>query len=89
MALTGRLAPFGIAVGVVGLLLSFAGMSAGRRPNVAGRGLGAFGLLLSAAAVVLSVLAMVHTASWLDSDIDQVAKLRDWVNVQLPWMKDW
>jgi hypothetical protein len=89
MALTGLLAPFGIVVGAVGVLLSLAGMSAGRRPNVAGRGLGALGLLVSAAAIVLAVLAMVHTTSWLDSDVDQVAKLRDWINVQLPWMKDW
>jgi VIT1/CCC1 family predicted Fe2+/Mn2+ transporter len=88
-ALTGLLAPFGVVLGVIGLLFSFAGMSAGRRPNVAGRGLGALGLLVSFVAIVFSVLALTHSASWLDSNVDQVAKLRDWVNVQMPWMKTW
>jgi hypothetical protein len=88
-ALTGRLAPLGIALGVVGLLLSLTGAVAGAKPHVAGRGLGAFGVLLSAAAIVFAILAMTHTASWLDSDVDQVAKLRDWLDVQMPWMSSW
>ena len=88
-ALTGLLAPFGVVLGVLGLLFSFAGMSAGRRPNVAGRGLGALGLLVSFVAIVFSVLALTHSMSWLDSNVDQVAKLRDWLNLQLPWMSDW
>jgi hypothetical protein len=88
-ALTGLLAPFGVVLGALGVLFSFAGMSAGRKPNVAGRGLGALGLLVSFVAIVFSVLALTHTTSWLDSNIDQVAKLRDWINVQMPWMKDW
>jgi len=88
-ALTGLLAPFGVVLGVLGVLVSFAGVSAGRRPNVAGRGLGTLGLLVSFVAIVFSVLALTHSASWLDSNVDQVAKLRDWVNVQMPWMKSW
>jgi hypothetical protein len=64
-------------------------VSAGRKPNVAGRGLGTLGLLVSFVAIAFSVLALTHSASWLDSNVDQVAKLRDWVNVQLPWMKNW
>jgi hypothetical protein len=88
-ALTGRLAPFGVVLGVLGVLISFAGVSAGRKPNVAGRGLGTLGLLVSFVAIAFSVLALTHSASWLDSNVDQVAKLRDWVNVQLPWMKNW
>jgi hypothetical protein len=88
-ALTGLLAPFGVVLGVLGVLISFAGVSAGRKPNVAGRGLGTLGLLVSFVAIAFSVLALTHSASWLDSNVDQVAKLRDWVNVQLPWMKNW
>jgi hypothetical protein len=88
-ALTGLLAPFGIALGVVGILLAFGGIAAGSRRHVAGRGLGSLGVLFSAAAIVLGVLAMVHTTSWLDSNVDQVAKLRDWINLQLPWMSSW
>jgi hypothetical protein len=35
------------------------------------------------------VLAILHTTSWLDSNVDQVAKLRDWLNAQLPFLKNW
>ena len=88
-ALTGRLAPVGVALGVLGLLLALGGMIAGAKPHVAGRGLGFLGVLFSAAAVVLAILAMTHTTSWLDSDVDQVAKLREWLDLQMPWMRSW
>jgi hypothetical protein len=88
-ALTGRLAPVAVALGVVGLLLSFAGLSATGRPRIAGGGLAVFALLLSIGGAVLGVLAMNHTVPWLDSDVDQVARLRDWLDVQLPFMRDW
>jgi hypothetical protein len=88
-ALTGRLAPVGIAIGVLGLLMALGGMLAGARPHVAGRGLGFLGLMFSVAAVVFGILAMTHAASWLDSDVDQVAKLREWLDQQLPWMSSW
>jgi hypothetical protein len=32
---------------------------------------------------------MNHTVHWLDSDVDQVARLRDWLDTQLPFMRDW
>jgi len=89
VALTGLLAPWAIAVGALGLLFSFGGIIAGVRPNVAGRGLGTLGVLLSGTAVVFGILAMTGQVSWLDSDVDQVARLNDWLDAQLPWMKDW
>ncbi|MER7277745.1 hypothetical protein ABT369_25220 [Dactylosporangium sp. NPDC000244] len=88
-ALTGLLAPWAIPVGALGLLFSFGGIIAGVRPNVAGRGLGTLGVLISGAAVVFGILAMTGQVSWLDSDVDQVARLNDWLDAQLPWMKDW
>jgi hypothetical protein len=89
VALTGLLAPWAIAVGALGLLFSFGGIIAGVRPHVAGRGLGTLGVLLSATAVVFGILAMTGQVSWLDSDTDQVARLNDWLDARLPWMKDW
>jgi hypothetical protein len=89
VALTGLLAPWAIAVGALGLLFSFGGIIAGVRPNVAGRGLGTLGVLLSGTAVVFGILAMTGQVSWLDSDVNQVARLNDWLDAQLPWMKDW
>ncbi len=88
-ALTGLLAPWAIPLGALGLLLSFGGIIAGVRPNVAGRGLGTLGVLISGTAVVFGILAMTGQVSWLDSDTDQVARLNDWLDAKLPWMKDW
>jgi hypothetical protein len=88
-ALTGRLAPVAIALGVLGLLLSFAGMSASGRPRIAGGGLSAFALVLSIGGAVLGVLAMYGSVPWLDSDVDQVSRLRDWLDTQLPFMSGW
>ncbi|MFG2039188.1 hypothetical protein [Dactylosporangium sp. NPDC048998] len=89
VALTGLLAPWAIAVGALGLLFSFGGIIAGVRPNVAGRGLGTLGVLFSGTAVVFAILAMTGQVSWLDSHTDQVARLKDWLDARLPWMKDW
>jgi hypothetical protein len=88
-ALTGRLAPIAVALGVLGLLLSFAGLSATGRPRIAGGGLAVFALLLSVGGAVLGVLAMNGTVSWLDGDVDQVSRLRDWLDAQLPFMANW
>jgi hypothetical protein len=76
-------------LGVIGLLLSFAGLSATGRPRVAGSGLAVFALLLSVGGAVLGVLAMNHSATWLDSDVDQVARLRDWLDAQFTFIRDW
>jgi hypothetical protein len=88
-SLSGRLAPVGVALGVLGLLLSIGGLTATGRPRVAGGGVALFALLLSVAGATFGVLAMGHTASWLDSDVDQVARWRDWLDAQLPFIRDW
>ncbi|GAA2354515.1 hypothetical protein [Dactylosporangium salmoneum] len=88
-ALTGILAPWAIAAGALGLLFSFGGIIAGVRPNVAGRGLGTLGVLFSGTAVVFGIIAMTGQVSWLDNHTDQVARLKDWLDARLPWMKNW
>jgi hypothetical protein len=88
-ALTGRLAPVAVVLGLVGLLLSFGGLSASGRPRVAGGGMALFALLLSVGGAALGVLAITGTVPWLDSDVDQVARVRDWLDSQLPFMKGW
>ncbi|GAA2621399.1 hypothetical protein GCM10010399_60610 [Dactylosporangium fulvum] len=89
VALTGLLAPWAIAVGALGLLFSFGGIVAGARPGVAGRGLGSLGVLVNGTAIVFAILAMTGQVSWLDSNVDQVARLNEWLDARLPWMKDW
>jgi hypothetical protein len=88
-ALTGRLAPVAVVLGVIGLLLSFVGLSATGRPRIAGSGMAVLALLLSVGGAVLGVLAMNDSATWLDSDVDQVARLRDWLDTQFTFMRDW
>jgi hypothetical protein len=88
-ALTGRLAPVAVVLGVVGLLLSFVGLSATGRPRIAGSGVAVFALLLSVGGAVLGILAMNDAATWLDSDVDQVARLRDWLDTQFTFIQDW
>ena len=86
---TGRLAPVGLVLGVVGLIFALFGFFAGARPRVAGRGLGLLGLLLSAAAVVFAILAMTHRFPWLDSSVDEVAKMREFLDTHFSWMSSW
>jgi hypothetical protein len=38
---------------------------------------------------VLGVLAVAGYLPWLDSKTDEVARLRDWLNVHITWFKDW
>ncbi|GAB3874243.1 hypothetical protein ACFPIJ_48410 [Dactylosporangium cerinum] len=88
-ALTGLLATWALPLGALGLLLSFGGIIAGARRHVAGRGTGTLGVLFSGTAVVFAILALTGQVSWLDSDVDQVARLNEWLDAQFPWMKDW
>ncbi|GAA3190815.1 hypothetical protein ACFO1B_50290 [Dactylosporangium siamense] len=88
-ALTGLLATWAFPLGAIGLLLSFGGIIAGARRHVAGRGTGTLGVLFSGTAVVFAILALTGQVSWLDSDVDQVARLNEWLDAQFPWMRDW
>jgi hypothetical protein len=86
-ALTGRLAPVGVAVGVLGLLLSIAAFAAVSRPGVTGHSVALLGLLFSIAGIVLGVMAVKHAVPWLDGGSDQAAKARDWLDARMTWLK--
>ncbi|MGI5177814.1 hypothetical protein ACQEVZ_15935 [Dactylosporangium sp. CA-152071] len=88
-ALTGLLAVWALPLGALGLLLSFGGILAGARRHVAGRGLGTLGVLFSGTAVVFAILAITGQVSWLDTDVDQVARLNEWLDTKVTWIKDW
>jgi hypothetical protein len=85
--LSGRLAPVGVALGVLGLLLGIAALAAVSRPGVTGHSVALLGLLFSIAGVVLGVMAVRHAAPWLDGAADQTAKARDWLDARLTWLK--
>jgi len=80
--LTGVLADFGIGLGVVGALCSLGGFSATARRHVAGRFDAVLGFVLSLAAVVLGILAVTGSLSWLSLDTDTIPAVRDWLHQQ-------
>lgn len=88
-SLTGRLAPVGIALGVLGLLLALGGVLASARRLVNGRGVAFLGVLAALTGIVFGVLALNDAASWLNSDVNQVDRLRAWLDAQLPFMDSW
>ena len=84
--LTGVLAGPGIALGVVAALFGVLGMGATGRRHVAGKADATFGLLLAAGAVVVGILAFNGMLPWLTPETDQVARVRDWLASELPWL---
>jgi hypothetical protein len=87
--LTGLLAPLGVAVGIVGALVSLLGLLRAGKRGVTGHGAAFIGLVTSMAAIVLGVLAMQGELSWLNSNTNEVSQLRNWLNDTFPWMRDW
>ena len=85
---TGVLAAPGVALGVVAALLGVGGVAATGRRHVAGRSEALFAVLLGLAAVVFGILALSDSLSWLSSNTNEVSRLRDWLNDQLPWLND-
>ncbi|HEU4423769.1 MAG TPA: thrombospondin, partial [Pilimelia sp.] len=83
MVLTGVLAGYGIALGVVGLFLSIGGISATGRRHVAGKSDAVLGAGLSVAAMVIGALAMTGSLSWLSTETDNVQQVRQWLDTQL------
>jgi hypothetical protein len=80
--LTGTLAGYGIALGAVAVLLSFAGMSATGRRHVAGKSDALLGLLLGLGAIGLGILAVTGQFGWPNTDADTVQRFREWLDAQ-------
>jgi hypothetical protein len=88
-ALSGRLAPVAIVVGVLGLLFAAAALAAVSRRHVTGHHVALFGLAFSIAGVVFGILAINKSLPWLNGGVDQAAALRDWLDAHLPWLSRW
>jgi hypothetical protein len=80
--LSGTLAGYGIALGAIGVVLSFVGMAATRRRHVAGKLDALLGLGIGGAAVVLGVLALTGDFGWPTMADDWDARLRGWLDAQ-------
>jgi beta-phosphoglucomutase-like phosphatase (HAD superfamily) len=88
-ALSGRLAPLAVAVGVVGLVFAALGLTAVSRRHVTGHHVALLGLAFSIAGVVFGVLAINRSLPWLDGGADQATQLRDWLNSHWSWLSRW
>jgi hypothetical protein len=87
--LTGLLAPIGFAAGVLAILIGIVALYAVRRPGVTGHTLVGLGVLFGLVAIVLSVLAMNDSLSWLSSKTDEITTVHNWLNDHMHWLRRW
>jgi len=83
LVLSGPLLGYGIGVAVVALILSLGGIRATRRRHVAGKTDALIGMVVSLAAIVVGVLALTGSLSWLGTDMQPVNSVRDWLDTQI------
>ncbi len=81
LVLSGPLLGYGIGVSVLALILSLGGISATGKRHVAGRLDAVIGMLLALAAIVVGVLALTGSLSWLGTDMHPVDSIRHWLDV--------
>jgi hypothetical protein len=80
--LSGVLAGYGIALGVVAVLLSLFGISATRRRHVSGKTDALLGFGIGAAAIVIGILAMTGSFTWPTTDASWAERFREWLDSQ-------
>ena len=82
LVLSGPLLGYGIGVAGLGLILSLAGLSATGKRHVAGKTDALIGMVLSLGAIVVGVLALTGSLSWLGTDMQPVTSVREWLDAQ-------
>ncbi len=82
LVLSGPLLGYGLGVAVLALILSLSGIHATGRRHVAGKSDALIGMVLSLAAIVVGVLALTGSLSWLGTDVQPVNSLREWLDTQ-------
>jgi hypothetical protein len=82
LVLSGPLLGYGIGVAVLALILSLSGIHATGRRHVAGKSDALIGMVLSLAAIVVGVLALTGSLSWLGTDMQPVNSVREWLDTQ-------
>jgi hypothetical protein len=80
LVLSGPLLGYGIGVAGLALLLSLSGIHATGKRHVAGKTDALIGMVLSLGAIVLGVLALTGSLSWLGTDLHPVQTLREWLD---------
>jgi len=82
LVLSGPLLGYGIGVAVLALVLSLSGIHATGKRHVAGKTDALIGMVLALAAIVVGVLALTGSLSWLGTDMHPVNTLRQWLDAQ-------
>jgi len=82
LVLSGPLLGYGIGVAVLALILSLSGISATGNRHIAGKTDALIGMILSLAAIVVGVLALTGSLSWLGTDTQPVDSVRQWLDSQ-------
>jgi len=82
LVLSGPLLGYGIGVAVLALILSLSGIHATGKRHVAGKSDALLGMALSLAAIVVGVLALTGSLSWLGTDMQPVNSTREWLDAQ-------
>lgn len=82
LVLSGPLLGYGIGVAVLALILSLSGIHATGKRHVAGKSDALLGMVLSLGAIVVGVLALTGSLSWLGTDMQPVTSVREWLDAQ-------
>jgi hypothetical protein len=82
LVLSGPLLGYGIGVAVLALILSLSGIHATGKRHVAGKTDALIGMVLALAAIVVGVLALTGSLSWLGTDMQPVNSFRQWLDAQ-------
>jgi len=82
LVLSGPLLGYGIGLAVLALILSLGGISATGKRHIAGKTDALIGMILALAAIVVGVLALTGSLSWLGTDMQPVTNAREWLDAQ-------
>ena len=82
LVLSGPLLGYGIGLAVLALVLSLGGVSATGKRHIAGKTDALIGMILALAAIVVGVLALTGSLSWLGTDMQPVTNAREWLDAQ-------
>jgi len=80
LVLSGPLLGWGIAVAGLALILSLSGIHATGKRHVAGKTDALIGIVLALGAIVLGVLALTGSLTWLGTNMDTVPTFRHWLD---------
>ena len=82
LVLSGPLVGYGVGVAGLALVLSIAGLRATGKWHVAGKTDALIAMVLALGAIVLGVLALTGSLSWLGTDAQPATNFREWLDAQ-------